>query len=68
VSALRISTPDRLQLIDQGPALHHPLRGRGMVGHAVRPAAPIPRVKEPLTDQQRTERNARQKVYRDGLR
>ena len=49
MSALRISLPGYLQLIDQGPAHYQPPRGRGMGGHVVRPAPPIPRVKEPLT-------------------
>ena len=68
MSALRLSTPDGIQLIDQGPAHYQPPRGRGMGGHVVRPAPPIPRVKEPLTDAARIERNAAQRRYRDGKR
>jgi len=68
MSALRISLPGYLQLIDQGPAHYQPVRGRGMGGHVVRPAPPIPRVKEPLTDAARIERNAAQRRYREGKR
>ena len=68
MSALRISLPGYLQLIDQGPAHYQPPRGRGMGGHVVRPAPPIPRVKEPISDAARIERNARQRAYREGLR
>ena len=41
MSALRISLPGYLQLIDQGPAHYQPPRGRGMGGHVVRPAPAI---------------------------
>ena len=69
MSALRLSTPDGIQLIDLGPAHYQPLRGRATrSGHIVRPAPPIPRVKEPITDAARIERNAAQRRYRDGLR
>ena len=69
MSALRISLPGYLQLVDLGPAHYQPLRGRAtMSGHIVRPAPPIPRVKEPLTDAARIERNAAQRRYRDGKR
>ena len=69
MSALRISLPGYLQLIDQGPAHYQPPRGRATLGgHVVRPAPPIPRVKEPITDAARIERNAAQRRYREGLR
>ena len=42
MSALRLSTPDGIQLIDQGPAHYQPVRGRATLsGHLVRPAPAI---------------------------
>ena len=42
MSALRISLPGYLQLVDLGPAHYQPVRGRATLsGHIVRPAPAI---------------------------